>query len=439
MAQPTSIIENVRVRPGDIIAGRYTIERSLGEGSFGHVYLVTGANGMQYALKLLRLWEVHPEIRNQLAQRFDMEYETARIDSPFLVHSVDHGLVSGNPFIVMEFCPDGDLIGLATRGNLDHSKIALDVLSGLQALHAAGKVHRDLKPENVLRKADGTYALTDFGISGDRNKRMTERNIMGRPKQIFGTYAYMPPEQVKPVRDATVLPTTDIFSFGVMMYQLLSNGRLPFGVLEGERDLLPYTERGRTGNWDREPLKRLPHGQQWIKLLEGCLNPNFQKRLQSAADAMAFVPVTSSTAAHPVNRPGTRQEDFSREVINGVLLRVMQGEEYGRVFRLDDMLKGDCAVLTLGRLDPAVKNDIPIKETQSTYLSRRHCTFELDYTLGQWVIRDGQWVMNTGSSRWQRSTNGTFVNSTEVSTDGMVVTPGDIISVGDVKLRAEGY
>lgn len=438
MASPIPLIENVRVKPGDTIAGRYTIERSLGEGSFGNVFLASGADGAQYALKLLRLWEVHPEIRTQLSQRFDMEYETGRINSPFLVHSIDHGFLNGNPYIVMEFCPGGDLIHLATRGGLDYSKIALDVLSGLQSLHAAGKVHRDLKPENVLQKSDGTFALTDFGISGDRNKRMTERNIMGRPKQIFGTYAYMPPEQVKPVRDATVLPTTDIFSFGVMMYQLLCNGRLPFGVLEGERDLVPYIERGRTGNWDRSPLMSLPQGQQWLQLLEGCLNPNFQKRLQNAAEAMTLVPRSATTTLHVANG-GRQQEDFSRTIINGVLLRVMQGEEYGRVYRLDDMLKGDCAVITLGRRDPGVKNDIDIKETMSIYLSRRHCTFELDYSLGQWVVRDGQWVMNTGGSRWQRSTNGTFVNSTEVSTDGMIVAPGDIISVGDVKLRAEGY
>lgn len=439
MASPVQMIENVRMRPGDIIAGRYTIERSLGEGSFGNVFLVSGADGAQYALKLLRLWEVHPEIRNQLCQRFDMEYETGRINSPFLVHSIDHGFLNGNPYIVMEFCPGGDLIHRATQGGLDYSKIALDVLAGLHALHSAGKVHRDLKPENVLAKGDGTYALTDFGISGDRNKRMTERNLMGRPKQIFGTYAYMPPEQVKPVRDATVLPTTDIFSFGVMMYQLLSNGRLPFGVLEGERDLVPYIERGRNGNWDRAPILALPQGQQWVRLIEGCLNPNFQRRLQNAKEVMAYVPKTATTQLHPSGDDEIRTEDFSRKIINGVMLRVMQGEEYGKIYKLDDMLQGDCAILTVGRRDPSVHNDIDIRETQSVYLSRRHCTLELDYTLGQWVVRDGQWLNSTGGSRWQRSTNGTFVNSTEVSTDGLAIQPGDIISVGDVKLRAEGY
>lgn len=431
------MVSNIRLNPGEVVAQRYTMVKLLGEGSFGAVYLVTDQHGDSYALKLLRLWEVDPQIREQLCQRFDMEYETGRISSPYLVHSVDHGYISGNPYIVMEFCPGGDLITRATKGSLDHARIAHDVLNGLHALHAAGKVHRDLKPENVLCKADGTYVLTDFGIAGDRNKRMTERNFMGRPKQIFGTYAYMPPEQIRPVRDATVLPTTDIFSFGVMMYQLLTNGKLPFGVLEGARDLPAYTERGRNGEWDRKAILSLPDGKQWVKLLEGCLNPNFQKRLASASDAMTLVPGPATPSGYAPKMPVN--EDFSRKIVNGLQLRVMQGEDYGKVYRLDDMLNGDCAVLRVGRRDPAVRNDIDIRETMSCYLSRRHCTIELDYDIGSWVIRDGQWVVITGSSRWQRSTNGTFINSTEVSTDGHPIQPGDIISIGEVKLRAEGY
>ena len=122
----------------------------------------------------------------------------------------------------MEFCPGGDLNSLTQAETALISKARYEVLLGLYDLHINGKVHRDLKPENVLFKKDGTAALTDFGISGDRNRRMTERNVFGKPNQIFGTYAYMPPEQVNRSRGmATVLPTTDIFSFGVVLYQLV--------------------------------------------------------------------------------------------------------------------------------------------------------------------------------------------------------------------------
>ncbi len=426
----------IQLKTGDTINGQYKIGKLLGKGSFGNVYNASGYDNEQYAVKLLRLWEVHPDIRKQLVDRFDMEFATGRINSPYLVHSLDHGLIEGNPYIVMEFCPGGDLISLSSREKLNYTKIALDVLCGLEALHAAGKVHRDLKPENVLRKADGTYALTDFGISGDRNNRMTQRNIMGKPKQIFGTYAYMPPEQVNPVRDATVLPTTDFFSFGVMMYQLLTNGILPFGRLESEKDVSAYLDNGNKGKWDRTILQNVPYGSQWLRLIESCLKPKFKDRPQSAKEAIQMVPALPDDI---LVRPKPSTPGFQTDIVNGVLLRVMQGEEYGKVYKLDDMLHGDRAILTLGRQDPYTKNDIAIKETMSKYISRNHCTLELDYDRGVWVIRDGQWIMGTGNNCWKTSTNGTFVNSSQASIDGLPVNPGDIVSVGDVKLRAEGY
>ena len=193
---------------GDLIEGRYRVECVLGEGAFGCVYKVVDATRKMWALKLLRLWDVPADIRQQLVDRFEMEFKTGLIPSRNLVHSVDFGYLKGNPFIVMEFCDGGNLGSKIGDCNADITRYAKDILNGLSALHKEGKVHRDLKPENVLLKSDGTAVLTDFGISGDRNKRMTERNIFGKPCQIFGTYAYMPPEQVNRGR-STVLPTTD--------------------------------------------------------------------------------------------------------------------------------------------------------------------------------------------------------------------------------------
>lgn len=419
---------------GDVVDMRYDVRKVLGEGSFGKVYAVADRQGQLYALKLLKLWEVPSEIRQSLTDRFDMEFETGRIDSPYLVHSVAHGMADGNPYIVMEYCPGGDLTALSAQSQLDLPLVATHVLCGLKALHNRGKVHRDLKPENVLVKPSGDYALTDFGISGDRNKRMTERNILGRPKQIFGTYAYMPPEQLNPRRDATVLPTTDIFSFGVMMFQLLT-GELPFGRLVDEGDLVPYLRHGKNHEWDRQLLRSSHEGAKWEALIDGCLVPKFQERLQNADEALRLIPMS---AARPAVQVKEEQPDFQTRIVNGVLLRIMQGEDYGRVYRLDDMLRGDSAILSLGRRDVGTRNDIAITEEQSSYISRMHCTFELDYDRGTWVVRDGQWD-KYGTRGWRRSTNGTFVNSTEVGIEGTPFAPGDIISVGDTKLRAEAY
>lgn len=420
------MVERCDFHTGDSIGGQYTVHRELGEGAFGKVFRVTDCAGNTYALKLLKLWEVAPEIRQQLSDRFEMEYQTGRIDSPYLVHSIDHGFAQGNPYIIMEFCPNGDLTQCAR--NTDWVTIARQVLLGLKALHTHGKVHRDLKPENVLLKQDGTAVLTDFGISGDRNKRMTERNILGKPMQIFGTYAYMPPEQVQPKRgDATVLPTTDIFSFGVMMYQLLT-GKLPFGTLNTEADLALYIKHGSEGNWNRSPLSLSAYGTIFLPVIERCLRPDFKQRLQSVDDVMRLLPATH-------DEPNDVALPHVPAHIIGYLLRVMQGEEYGKTYDLNAFHRN---LLTMGRSDYAVHNTIPICEVQSSYISRKHCTLEYDPQAAIWFIRDGQWD-NLASGGWKHSLNGTFVNSTEVTDAGYFLQSGDIISIGDTKLRVEAY
>lgn len=424
----SALVNRCDFNPGDVIDSNYVVRNTLGHGSYGVVYLVTDNLGNEYALKLLKLWEVPAEIRTPMVARFDMEFETGQIRSKYLVHSYSHGIEKGNPYIVMDYCPGGDLY--QNSSSLDLSKVAQCVLLGLKSLHQSGKVHRDLKPENVLKTKSGDYALTDFGIAGDRTKRMTEMNIVGKPKQIFGTYAYMPPEQVNPRREATVLPTTDIFSFGVMMYQLIT-GFLPFGDLNDERSLIPYLKNGKLGNWNRDSLLHSVVGKDWFSLIDGCLQPNIHNRLQDVDAVLKTLPLGSRQVFQDY-----QDESFSKKIVNGLLLRVMHGEEHGRVYYLDDIVsKKRNSILLMGRLNMQSSNDIAIREENSSYVSRSHCTLELDYNLGEWVIRDGQWQ----SKQWQKSTNGTFLNSTEVNINGSVLTPGDIISIGDTKLRVEAY
>lgn len=408
---------------GSTIAGRYHVKRALGEGSFGKVYQVSDNAGNMYALKLLKMWEVPANLHEKVLARFDMEYETGKIDSPYLVHSYDHGVVEGNPYILMEFCPKGDLSGLPP--STDWNRIAHEVLYGLGSLHLNGKVHRDLKPENVLLKEDGTATLTDFGIAGDRKHRLTVTDGSGKPIQKFGTYAYMPPEQINPEKpEVTVLPTTDIFSFGVMMFVLLT-GELPFGPLNNHNDLTVYISRGRKGEWNKAALRGSP----FYNAIDGCLIPNFHQRLQSVNDVLALLPPYRGR----IQQSGIFS---SQKPADGYLLRIMQGEEYGKTYDLTRMLQ-NMNFLTVGRADPFTNNDIPIREEQSTYISRRHCTIAKDAD-GSLKILDGQRDIHAPGG-WYRSTNGTFVNSAEASDKGFYLRAGDIISIGDVKMRLEPY
>ena len=408
---------------GEQILGKYKVVKSLGEGSFGKVYLISDDLGNRYALKVLKLWEVPSSIRDRIVARFDMEYETGLIDSPYLVHALGHGMINGNPYILMEFCPKGDLSQAV--GDMDMNKVAHEILLGLRALHMNGKVHRDLKPENVLIKEDGTAALTDFGISGDRNKRLTQMNGRGIPTQQFGTYAFMPPEQINPpTGEATVLPTTDIFSFGVMMYSLLT-GELPFGPLRDNNELSVYVRNGKNGNWNRAALANSP----FLAAIEGCLVPDFKRRLQSVKEVLDLLPPCESTAN------GVMSTMAPTDTTLGYLLRVMQGEEYGKVYDVTNMLS-HLNFITVGRLDGYTSNDISIRETQSVYVSRKHCTIKKD---GQsFKICDGQRDISSEAG-WRESTNGTFVNSAQVSKNGYYLQSGDIITIGDVKLRFEPY
>lgn len=422
------MVERCTFSVGDRIDKKYKVVKNLGEGSFGLVYLVQDSQGNKYALKMLKFWEVPPQIREKLEQRFEMEYQTGLIDSPYLVRSYGRGWVSGNPYILMEFCPNGDLNKASNLKDLNLT--SRQILLGLKALHQNGKVHRDLKPENVLIKEDGTAALSDFGISGDRNKRLTERNIMGKPTQMMGTYGFMPPEQVNPpTGDATVLPTTDIFSFGAMLYLLLT-GELPFGRLSDNNELVRYIQNVKSGKWNRNAVENSPY----YNVISRCLEPDYKRRVQSADDVIALLP-PMETYGSPTEIITSNKPKLTPK---GYLLRVMQGEEYGMTYDFSALFYGGAIhsgprILKIGRQDEGVHNDISIRETQSCYISRRHCVIEPDGDY--FLIKDGQ---QNGSS-WKRSTNGTYVNSTEVTERGYYLAAGDIITIGDVKLRFEPY
>lgn len=437
---------------GDIIDGKFTIDKMLGEGSYGRVYKVRHGQ-KHYALKLFKFWEILSSERTELTKRFDREFETGRIQSSHLVHSLEKGIVQGNPYIVMEFCSGGDLLSYASSASkINYSKVASEILFGLRDLHNNGKIHRDLKPENILVKENGTVVITDFGITGDQNNRLTMRG------QIMGTPVYMAPEQRNPPRfkKPYVLPTVDIFSFGVLMYELLT-GSLPFGPINSNDQYAVYVANAKKGSWDRQLLQQKKPD--WMPLIEGCLRPDLNARLQSIEDVLKLVPnaAKSSGSFDSSNAAHQRQQ-----MANGIILRIKQGEEYGIGYKIANVVNGTPRILTMGRKDDDVLNHIPITENDSSYISRRHCTLEYDVDKKRWLIRDGQYRMRCGiaektfkdpfpcrscsaqchpnpGGQWQRSLNGTYINSKEVDEKGCYFSLGDIITIGEVKLKVEGF
>lgn len=329
----------------------------------------------------------------------------------------------------MEYCAHGDLSKLIGKDLSRLPQYFHDILEGLHILHSEGKVHRDLKPENVLIRSNDRAALTDFGVVGemDQSKRMSEVGWWKkRPKQVQGTPLYMAPEMSERVGGGvTYLPTVDIWSLGVMLYELLTGGSFPFGDIERVEDLPLYQRNAKKGNWDVEKLRVAPHGNDWLYIINRCLTPDYRERYQSALDVLQDMkPLMGNVSLHHA------QEKLSRSTSISVLV-VTQGENLGTSYALNSHLKARGRMLRVGRCD---NNDIILPES-SVYVSRYHFTLEKSKDGSFWIIRDGQWMKD--EKRWVASTNGTYLNATPVSCDGLKVFTGDIITVGEYKIKVK--
>ena len=213
-----------------------------------------------------------------------------------------------------------------------------------------------------------------------------------------------------------------------MAFQLLT-GKLPFGELTNHNELANYQKRGKNGDWSRHLLSGIDNGNQWMQLLEGCLQANLKKRIQSVDEVLRLLPAVShSSAFNPIPPVDTNHRKET-----GTCLRVMQGEQYGTVYNLSDIVASGKRIITLGR---ETGNLIVLKDNVSCYMSRYHCCIEAHSASG-WIIRDGQW--NGQSRQWMESSNGTFVNSQQVTYTGYILEAGDIISIGDIKIRFENH
>ena len=206
------------------IAGRYRIEGRLGVGGMSTVHLAFDQRLERYvALKLLA---EHLADDPTFVSRFRREaLAAARLVHPNIVQVFDFGFDEGHHqhFIVMEHVPGHSCAELLRdRGHLDVEQ-AVEIVSqacrGLDYAHRNGVVHRDVKPGNLLVSDADVVKLADFGIA-----RATDQSSITQVGSVLGTAAYLAPEQA---RGEEAGPRADIYSLGVVTYQLLS-GRLPY-------------------------------------------------------------------------------------------------------------------------------------------------------------------------------------------------------------------
>src|SRR5256884_5227455 len=204
-----------------VFDGRYRIIRKLGAGGMANVYLAEDQElGRRVAIKILN--DRHAA-DDSFVERFRREAKNAAgLSHPNIVSVYDRGTAEGTYYIAMEFLDGRSLKELIVGRGPAPIKTAVEytrqVLAAIGFAHKHGIVHRDIKPHNVLVGPEGRLKVTDFGIARSGASEMTEVG------SIIGTAQYLSPEQA---RGAPVDPTSDVYSVGVVLYELLT-GQVPF-------------------------------------------------------------------------------------------------------------------------------------------------------------------------------------------------------------------
>jgi serine/threonine-protein kinase len=211
--------------------GRYELIRVLGKGAMGVVYEGRDPNlDRRVAIKTVKVENLSEEAAAEYEHRFRTEARSAaRLQHPNIVSVYDSDRDGDTAFLVMEYIQGDDLKHHLDRGvrySLEQSlKIIRDLLSALDYAHKQGIVHRDIKPANLLMEPGGRVKLTDFGVARIQDSGEATRT----QGSMVGTLKYMAPEQVQGQK---VDSRADLFSVGVVLYQLLTDKR-PF---DGDND-----------------------------------------------------------------------------------------------------------------------------------------------------------------------------------------------------------
>lgn len=216
---------------GMVVADRFRLERLLGQGGMGSVWLSHHtALDVPCAVKFIH---ADAATSSEVRTRFEREAKAAaQLRSPNVVQILDHGTWQGTPYIAMEYLEGEDLETRLARqrklGVQETAAIASQVARALTRAHAAGLVHRDLKPANIFLVRDDDREIAkvlDFGIAKSRTTALTPNDSKTQTGSLMGTPYYMSPEQAQGTRE--IDHRADLWGLAVVVYQCVT-GQLPF-------------------------------------------------------------------------------------------------------------------------------------------------------------------------------------------------------------------
>jgi serine/threonine protein kinase len=213
--------------------GSYEVVSLVGAGGMGEVYRARDTRlGREVAIKVLPAERLTDPDRRR---RFVQEAQAASaLNHPHIITIYEIESANDTDFIVMEYVRGKSLDALIPRQGMrlnEALRIAIAVADALAAAHARGIVHRDLKPANVIVGGDGTVKVVDFGLAKlvseadtpeEDSPTLTSHALVSAPGTIAGTAAYMAPEQAT---GGTVDARSDIFSYGAMLYEMMTGAR----------------------------------------------------------------------------------------------------------------------------------------------------------------------------------------------------------------------
>jgi serine/threonine protein kinase/tetratricopeptide (TPR) repeat protein len=275
---------------GDTV-GRYRIVRAIGRGGMGVIYLASDPRlNRSVAIKML---PAHLSVDGKARRRFEEEARAASLlDHPHIATVYEVGETGeGQLFIAMAYYEGETLRDKLERGRLpitDVLALAAQIADGLDAAHKAGLVHRDIKPGNIIITRQGVAKIVDFGIARIATDEITHGSAMA------GTVAYMSPEQT---RGATPDPRMDVWSLGVVLYEMLTGVR-PF---RGDRDevvifAIRNDEPDSIGDLCKDGVPA-----QLIRIVQRCLRKNPDERYQHAGEIGTDLKKLSYSAADTIS------------------------------------------------------------------------------------------------------------------------------------------